>query len=63
MFTIDNIMSLFVDSNKQFIELFDLEINETIYTGLYEDMEEIFGGLPVVSIDNLNNNDILVLNI
>jgi len=47
----------------QDICIYDNNINEVVYEGLYEDMPEEYDDMEICSIDNLYGTDTLTVNI
>ena len=62
--TVYDIMDLFID-DSQYIELYDTETDDVVYSGEYCDMPEEYIDREVCSIDNVykDNNGIVTLNI
>ena len=62
--TVYDIMDLFID-DSQYMELYDTETDNVVYSGEYCDIPEEYTDREVCSIDNVykDNNGIVTLNI
>ncbi len=62
--TVYDIMDLFID-DSQYIELYDIETDNVVYSGEFCDMPEEFEDREVCSIDNIykGNEGVVTLNI
>lgn len=65
MFTVQEIIEMFVDPEAQKISIWSDEKEEVIYTGFISDLPEDLFDADVRSIDNVfeDNNGIVTLNI
>lgn len=61
--TIMDIMNMFTEGDLQKICIYDLDIDDTVYNGLYCDMPFYLKQYSISSIDNLINSDTLTINV
>lgn len=63
MFTVEELMEMFVDEDSQRVILYGVNAEKNIFEGYYNDMPDRYHELEITSIDNINETENITFNV